>query len=104
MHCEILFAFSNNFLSGIFLIIMLLGYGLVKLPKNIWQKSKQEIKLKKVHFEASVIRDKKDKCQFELEDLVKVAYRIGETTRYDPEPRLRCKDILRQCSEEMIEM
>ena len=50
-----------------------------------------------------MIRDKKDKCQFEQEDLIKVAYRISETSRYDPEPRLRCKDILRKCSEEMIE-
>ena len=58
---------------------MLLGYGLVKLPKTCWYRTNQDIKLKQLNFEASVIRDKKDKCQFELEDLINVVYNIAES-------------------------
>ena len=51
--------------------------------------------LKYYHFEGNSIELKKCESKYELEDLIKVVFVIGETQKYNTEARLRAKDILR---------
>jgi len=96
-----MFALSNSF--GIFLVIMLLGYGLVSLPKTSHHKTKSEIILKYHYFEANNIEMNKCRCNYELEDLVKIVFIIGDQDKYPSLARLRANDILRICPKDMVE-
>ncbi len=59
--------------------------------------------LKYYHFEGNSIELKKCEAKYELEDLVKIVYVISENQKYMTEARLRAKDILRNCSFEMVD-
>lgn len=53
----ILMAASNAF--GMFLVVVLLSYGLVAVPKTLWRERKYEIKLKYKQFTAAELSKKK---------------------------------------------
>ena len=51
---------------------MLLGYGLVMIPKRYFQRTNKEANLRYFQFQASIVEDQKNNITRELEDLIKV--------------------------------
>lgn len=53
-------------------MVVLLGYGLVEIPKTYWRNSNYELCLKNYRYEAVGVEEAKIAIQFELEDLAEV--------------------------------
>jgi hypothetical protein len=53
---------------------VLLGYGLVEIPKTYWRNSQYEKCLKNYRFEAVGVEEAKIAIQYDLEDLANVGY------------------------------
>lgn len=67
---------------GLFLLVLLLGYGLVEIPRSYWNGSRHGHMLIKTYFKASKLMTEKADAEENLEDVMEV-----RTTR--PERRRR---------------
>lgn len=63
--------------SGICLIIVLLGYGLVTIPRNLWRSGNQELTLKYYQFQAALVEENKASAEYELCETIKKVYAIS---------------------------
>lgn len=61
-----LMALGNTY--GVLLIIVLLGHGLVGLPKRLWQLSNYDKELERLYASAPIIEETYQDCKFEIED------------------------------------
>jgi len=57
-------------LWGLFLIIVMLGYGLVAVPRSLWRAGNLEIRLKHAYFQASQIDETVEELHHKLHDVV----------------------------------
>ena len=57
-------------LWGLFLIIVMLGYGLVAVPRSLWRAGHLEIRLKHAYFQASQLDESVDELKHKLHDIV----------------------------------
>eukprot|EP00612_Vaucheria_litorea_P002644 CAMPEP_0171458550 /NCGR_PEP_ID=MMETSP0945-20130129/4184_1 /TAXON_ID=109269 /ORGANISM="Vaucheria litorea, Strain CCMP2940" /LENGTH=102 /DNA_ID=CAMNT_0011984381 /DNA_START=325 /DNA_END=630 /DNA_ORIENTATION=- len=68
-------AWTNTY--GLILIVLLMGYGLVEVPRQLWLKSDKEKLLRKLYFRTSQIDSELYDAKIELEEL----YEKFEETR-----------------------
>lgn len=64
--------------SGMFLIILSLGFGLVHIPRKIWRKRTNELTLKYYQFTVWQLEDKRIKLIYETEDQAKLLYSMAQ--------------------------
>lgn len=57
---------------GLFLLVLLLGYGLVEVPRSIWNNSKRGYTLSKTQFKIAKLSTEKSEAEEELEDVLEV--------------------------------
>ena len=57
---------------GLFLLVLLLGYGLVEVPRSIWHSSKRGYKLSVVQFQIAKMTTDKEEAQEELDTVINV--------------------------------
>ena len=68
-------AASNTW--GLFLLIILLGYGLVELPRSLWHASSHAMQLRHSQFRAAALQSKRDDARENLPAAIaRVQYRI----------------------------
>jgi hypothetical protein len=58
---------------GLTLLVLLLGYGLVEVPRNLWLRSKPGWVLEHDYFQASKLAVEKSEAEEEVEDIVRVS-------------------------------
>ena len=69
-------AASNTW--GLFLLIILLGYGLVELPRSLWHASSHAMQLRHSQFRAAVLQSKRDDARENLRDLFGTVGRLKD--------------------------
>ena len=58
---------------GLFLLVLLLGYGLVEVPRGLWQASNWPMRLAQTHFKLAKMSMEKQEASDELEDILEVS-------------------------------
>lgn len=58
---------------GLFLLVLLLGYGLVEIPRSYWNASRPGHLLIKTYFKASKLMTEKADAEENLEDVMEVS-------------------------------
>lgn len=58
---------------GLFLLVLLLGYGLVEIPRSYWNGAKRGYLLMKTYFKAAKLMTEKADAEENLEDVMEVS-------------------------------
>lgn len=56
---------------------MLLGYGLVTIPRNLWRSGSQELTLKYYQFQAVMVEETKSSAEYQLGETIKKTYALS---------------------------
>ncbi|XP_030647316.1 G-protein coupled receptor-associated protein LMBRD2a [Chanos chanos] len=88
---------------GLFLLVLLLGYGLVEIPRSCWNASCHGYLLAKTYFKAAKLMTEKADAEEHLEDVMEDVRSVNEIIKYN-HPLRKCIDtILRKCPVEYQE-
>lgn len=82
---------------GLFLLVLLLGYGLVEIPRSYWEASRQGHLLIKTYFKAAKLMTEKADSEENLEDVMEEVRKINESIKYNHPLRKNVDTILRKC-------
>ncbi|RXN27017.1 LMBR1 domain-containing 2 [Labeo rohita] len=88
---------------GLFLLVLLLGYGLVEIPRSYWEASRQGHLLIKTYFKAAKLMTEKADSEENLEDVMEEVRKINESIKYNHPLRKNVDTILRKCPVEYQE-
>ncbi|TRY99635.1 hypothetical protein DNTS_004826 [Danionella cerebrum] len=88
---------------GLFLLVLLLGYGLVEIPRSYWEASHQGQMLIKTYFKAAKLMTEKADAEENLEDAMEEVRKINECIKYNNPLRKNVETILRKCPVEYQE-
>ncbi len=78
---------------GLFLLVLLLGYGLVDVPRSLWYKSITSLNLKQIYFKIAKLHGEKCDAEESLEDILSEIKKIAEKIRYN-HPLRYCVDLI----------
>ncbi|KAK2506373.1 hypothetical protein MC885_015441 [Smutsia gigantea] len=88
---------------GLFLLVLLLGYGLVEIPRSYWNGAKRGYLLMKTYFKAAKLMTEKADAEETLEDVMEEVRKVNESIKYN-HPLRKCIDtILKKCPTEYQE-
>ncbi|KAM9331348.1 G-protein coupled receptor-associated protein LMBRD2 [Gastrophryne carolinensis] len=88
---------------GLFLLVLLMGYGLVEIPRSHWNGAKKGYLLTKTYFKAAKLMTEKADAEENLEDAMEEVRKVNECIKYN-HPLRKCVDtILRKCPTEYQE-
>lgn len=88
---------------GLFLLVLLLGYGLVEIPRSYWRASCHGQLLAKTYFKAAKLMTEKADAEENLEDVMEDVRTVNEKIKYN-HPLRKCIDtILKKCPVEYQE-
>lgn len=88
---------------GLFLLVLLLGYGLVEIPRSYWHGAKRGYLLMKTYFKAAKLMTEKADAEENLEDVMEEVRKVNESIKYN-HPLRKCVDtILKKCPTEYQE-
>eukprot|EP00066_Takifugu_rubripes_P029394 XP_011618660.1 PREDICTED: LMBR1 domain-containing protein 2-B-like [Takifugu rubripes] len=88
---------------GPVLLVLLLGYGLVEIPRSYWNASRHGHLLIKTYFKASKLMTEKADAEENLEDVMEEVRKISESIKYNHPLRKYVDTILRKCPVEYQE-
>ena len=71
---------------GLFLLVLLLGYGLVEIPRSYWNASCHGHLLAKTYFKASKLMTEKADAEENLEDVMEVSETVTEISPFHKMP------------------
>ena len=63
---------------GLFLLVLLLGYGLVEIPRLVWNNAKHQYMLNRTFFKIAKQSTEKTEAEENLEDVLEVPYTVTE--------------------------
>mmetsp|Transcript_9486 Transcript_9486/g.18310 ORF Transcript_9486/g.18310 Transcript_9486/m.18310 type:complete len:552 (-) Transcript_9486:1781-3436(-) len=97
----VLVVLSN--LWGLFLVIVLLGYGLVEVPRKTWYAGHHTLNKKYLQFKASKLSETMNDAKFALSECMKKVNAARKLTRGDKELE-RCVNIIAEkCPADLLE-
>ncbi|KAI4790505.1 hypothetical protein KUCAC02_034586 [Chaenocephalus aceratus] len=82
---------------GLFLLVLLLGYGLVEIPRSYWNSSRHGHLLIKTYFKASKLMTEKADAEENLEDIMEEVRKGSESIKYNHPLRKYIDTVLRKC-------
>ncbi|KAL0979830.1 hypothetical protein UPYG_G00190360 [Umbra pygmaea] len=86
---------------GLFLLVLLLGYGLVEIPRSYWNSSRHGYLLAKTYFKVAKLAAEKAEAEENMDDTMQEVANSNEAIRYN-HPLRKCIDtILRKCPTEI---
>ncbi|KAF9431336.1 LMBR1 domain-containing protein 2 [Entomortierella beljakovae] len=62
-------ALSNSY--GLVLVVIFMGYGMVDIPRRLWHKGDNSRELRRISFQASVVKDKKQDTEDEVHNVAR---------------------------------
>jgi hypothetical protein len=84
---------------GLFLLVLLLGYGLVAVPRSLWLKSMTSLRLRQIYFKLAKLHGEKCDAEESLEDILNDVKSLAEKIKYN-HPSRHCVDIIvKKCPE-----
>ncbi|XP_052274566.1 G-protein coupled receptor-associated protein LMBRD2-like isoform X2 [Dreissena polymorpha] len=84
---------------GLFLLVLLLGYGLVEVPRYVWNQSKHSYTLSRTYFKLAKQSVEKTEAEEQLEDVLEEVKQASEKIRYNHSLRRHVETILEKCPE-----
>ncbi|KAK7810668.1 hypothetical protein U0070_012794 [Myodes glareolus] len=78
---------------GLFLLVLLLGYGLVEIPRSYWNGAKRGYLLMKTYFKAAKLMTEKADAEENLEDVMEEVRKVNESIKYN-HPLRKCVDTI----------
>ena len=57
---------------GLFLLVLLLGYGLVEVPRNVWHAANVDLSLARTYFRLAKLSTEKQEASEDLDDVLQV--------------------------------
>lgn len=88
---------------GLFLLVLLLGYGLVEIPRSYWLSSSHGYLLAKTYFKAAKMATEKAAAEENLADAMEDVAGVHESVRYNHSLRKCVDTILTKCPTEYRE-
>ncbi|KAJ7335053.1 hypothetical protein JRQ81_012994 [Phrynocephalus forsythii] len=88
---------------GLFLLVLLLGYGLVEIPRSHWNGAKKGYLLMKTYFKAAKLMTEKADAEENLEDIMEEVRKVNESIKYNHPLRTCVDTILKKCPTEYQE-
>ncbi|XP_036383933.1 G-protein coupled receptor-associated protein LMBRD2a isoform X2 [Megalops cyprinoides] len=82
---------------GLFLLVLLLGYGLVEIPRSYWNAARRGYLLEKTYFKAAKLMTEKADAKENLEDVMEEVRKVSESIKYNHPLRKYIDTILRKC-------
>lgn len=82
---------------GLLLLVLLLGYGLVELPRNAWNMSLPDLRLEEAYFKISKLCTEKEDAEEELADVLAEVKRSSEEIKYNSDLRSYIDTIIKKC-------
>lgn len=78
---------------GLFMLVLLLGYGLVEVPRSLWYKSQTTLYLRQIYFKIAKLYGEKCDAEENLEDILNEVKAVAEKIKYN-HPIRNCVDII----------
>jgi len=97
----ILVALSNTW--GLFLTMVLLGYGLVTVPRELWADGDLAKELGYLQYKATVLHEEVNEAQFQLNEVVKVANAAQYRNSTDKDTTHCVAIIIEKCPMDLLE-
>nr|XP_046243535.1 G-protein coupled receptor-associated protein LMBRD2B-like [Scatophagus argus] len=88
---------------GLFLLVLLLGYGLVEIPRSYWRSSSQDYLLAKTYFKVAKMATEKAAAEENLADVMEDVAGVHRSVRYNHCLRKCVDTILTKCPTEYQE-
>ncbi|XP_042565320.1 G-protein coupled receptor-associated protein LMBRD2B isoform X2 [Clupea harengus] len=88
---------------GLFLLVLLMGYGLVEIPRSYWEASRHGHLLIKTYFKLAKLMTEKADSEENLEDVMEEVRKVSEAIKYNHPLRKNIDTILRKCPVEYQE-
>ncbi|XP_015229754.1 PREDICTED: LMBR1 domain-containing protein 2-B-like [Cyprinodon variegatus] len=82
---------------GLFLLVLLLGYGLVEIPRSYWLSSSNSFLLAKTYFKVAKLATEKAAAEEKLADVMEEVADVNESVRFDHILRKYVDTILMKC-------
>lgn len=89
---------------GLLLLILLLGYGLVELPRNAWNMSLHNLRLEQAYFKIAKLSTTKEDAEEELADCLSEVKKASEEIKYNSNLRKYIDTIITKCPEGSSEL
>ncbi|KAK6188702.1 hypothetical protein SNE40_004829 [Patella caerulea] len=86
---------------GLFVLVLMLGYGLVEVPRAFWNSSKRGYTLSRTHFKIAKLCTEKTEAEEALEDVLDETKRLAENIKYNHPLRKNMDTILAKCPESL---
>ncbi|XP_063066309.1 G-protein coupled receptor-associated protein LMBRD2B [Engraulis encrasicolus] len=88
---------------GLFLLVLLMGYGLVEIPRGYWEASRHGHQLIKTYFKLAKLMTEKADSEENLEDVMEEVRKVSESIKYNHPLRKYIDTVLRKCPVEYQE-
>lgn len=88
---------------GLFLLVLLFGYGLVEIPRSYWNSASRGYLLMKTYFKAAKVMTEKADAEENLEDVMEEVRKVNESIKYNHPLRKYVDTILKKCPTEYQE-
>ncbi|XP_071116644.1 G-protein coupled receptor-associated protein LMBRD2-like isoform X1 [Haliotis cracherodii] len=82
---------------GLFVLVLMLGYGLVEVPRNFWNSSKRGYQLSRTYFKIAKLSTDKSEAEESLEDILEEIKRYADRIRYNHPMSKNMETILSKC-------
>uniref|UniRef100_A0A0K0EG52 LMBR1 domain-containing protein 2 n=1 Tax=Strongyloides stercoralis TaxID=6248 RepID=A0A0K0EG52_STRER len=87
---------------GLFLLVILLGYGLVEIPRKLWLISDSDYRLNKLYFDLMNINQEKSEYEEVTKEVYKEAKEVISLLRNDNDAVLKAKEIISKFSSDLV--
>ncbi|XP_076441318.1 G-protein coupled receptor-associated protein LMBRD2-like [Babylonia areolata] len=84
---------------GLFVLVLMLGYGLVEVPRSMWNNAKRGHKLSATYFKVAKLSTEKTEAEEALEDVLEEIRRCADKIRYNSPLRPHMDTVLSKCPE-----
>ncbi|KAL8571888.1 hypothetical protein ACOMHN_011480 [Nucella lapillus] len=84
---------------GLFVLVLMLGYGLVEVPRSVWNNAKRGHKLSATYFKIAKLSTEKTEAEEALEDILEEIRRCADKIRYNSPLRPHMDTVLSKCPE-----
>uniref|UniRef100_A0A0N4ZBT2 LMBR1 domain-containing protein 2 n=1 Tax=Parastrongyloides trichosuri TaxID=131310 RepID=A0A0N4ZBT2_PARTI len=87
---------------GLFLLVALLGYGLIEVPRKLWLISDSDYRLNKLYFSLLKIHQEKNEAEETTKEVYKEAKEVISVLRNENESVLKAKEIMKKFSPDLV--
>lgn len=84
---------------GLFLLVLLLGYGLVEIPRSLWVRSSVQHQVEWQYFNLAKITEEKHEAVEELENVLQETKKVSDAVRFGHPSRKMVNTIVKKCPE-----